>query len=312
MKNRRRYFLKGILAHLYQRTSDGYLLFYSDIDYLVYFTIMCTVAPRYEVQILSFCQMPDHTHSAVVAQRLRDLSSFMRDTSMWFSRYGQAPQMKRGKLFNKEHYGSAVKTGDKKARTNLIYIGNNPVERHLTDKAEDYKWNYLAYANSDHPFSEEVIIRHSSSPMKNAMAEIRDTHSRDTPLSYCQIKRFFSKLNKEERLQLMDYIITTYSVIDYDATIRYFGSYEKMVGAMHYNTGAEYDINELFVGRSDLCYAEISSWILRNLKIKDVHDVFLMEDNERADLLLGIHRALGIDPHQIAKYLRLKIESEKR
>lgn len=313
MKSKKRYFLSGILAHLYQRTQDGFLLFYNDIDYLVYFTIMCVVAPRYDIQVIASCQMPDHTHSGVVAQRFRDLASFMRDTSMWYARYGQAPQMKRGTpLYDTRHYGSAMKIGAKKARTNIVYIGNNPVERRLVKTAEEYRWNFLAYGKDNHPFSVPFVVRNASCEMKKAISEVKDTRGREHPLSYTQMKRLLSRLDAIEAEQLIDYAVSTYSVIDYETAASFFDSYDDMIGAMHYNTGSEYDINEVFVGRSDACYAEISTWLKQNLRIKDVHDVFLMDEDARVDLLFDVHRGIGADPKQIAKYLRLKAEGRFR
>ena len=306
MSTKARSFYSGILIHCYQRMKDGYLQFYNFIDYLVYFTILCTLAPRYGIQVLSFCQMPDHTHGAYVASRLKDLSRFMGELSRYYSRYGQASPCRGGRLFTC-HYGSAVKYGDKKARTNLIYIGNNAVERRLVKRAEEYQWNYLAYAQSDHPFSEPIIIRKATVAMKKAMSEVISTHDSNRPLSYIMLKRLFSKLDKREKKQLIDFIITTYSVIDYDAAIRFFDSYEDMIGAMHFNTGSEYDINEVFTGRSDTCYAVIARWLKNSLNLDDIHDVFLLSEENRTDLLFEIHKATGADPRQIAKFLRLKI-----
>lgn len=225
---------------------------------------------------------------------------------MWYAKYGQAPQIRKREIFVK-NFGSAIKKGDKKARTNIIYIGNNPVERHLVEKAEDYQWNYLAYAVSPNPFSKPLVIRKASCEMKKAIEVIKGMHREDQPLSYTLLKRLFSKLDSQERKQLIDFIVTTYSVIDYAAASRFFDSYEDMIGAMHYNTGSEYDINEVFIGRSDACYADIASWLRSRLNLKDIHDVFLLSEEKRTDLIFEIHKSTGASLEQIAKFLRLTI-----
>lgn len=306
MKNRNRIIIPGILTHCYQRTLDGALLFYNFIDHLVHFTITCIVASSYDVKVLAFCQMPDHLHGGFVSNNRQSLSAFMRDSTMWYAKYGQAPQLKKREVFVK-NFGSAIKMGDKKARTNIIYIGNNPVERHLVEKAEDYQWNYLAYAVSDHPFSKPLVVREASRQMQNAIEVVKGRHSDRKPLSYTTLKRLFSKLDSQEKKQLIDYIVTTYSVIDYAATIRFFDSYEDMIGAMHYNTGSEYDINEVFVGRSDACYSEIAFWLRNHLNLKDIHDVFLIPDEQRSNIMFEIHRSTGVKLEQIAKFLRLTL-----
>ena len=108
-----RFFKSGILNHCYQRSADHGLLFYSKSDYLVWFTVLCTVAPRHGVNILAVCPMPDHTHMAVPARFVRDLSRCIGEVnrtfsklhnevcnikSSWFERpYGSAPQWGTGK-----------------------------------------------------------------------------------------------------------------------------------------------------------------------------------------------------------------------
>ena len=74
--------MRGILTHCYQNTVDGFLLFYSISDYLVYFTIFCIYAVREGIRVLSLCQMPDHVHFGITAEASRDLSSFVRDVSV--------------------------------------------------------------------------------------------------------------------------------------------------------------------------------------------------------------------------------------
>jgi hypothetical protein len=76
---------------------------------------------------------------------------------------------------------------------------------------------------------------------------------------------------------------------------------------MKYNTGSEYDIKEVFVGRNDLCYEQITNWLKRTLLFEDVHDVFALSKEDRGDLLLRIYRETNIHPKLIAKYLRLSI-----
>jgi len=55
---------EGEVHHIYQKTKGGVVIFYSLRDYLVYFTIFCTLAERMDVTVLALCPMPDHLHSA--------------------------------------------------------------------------------------------------------------------------------------------------------------------------------------------------------------------------------------------------------
>ena len=57
----------GSVCHIYQRTINGFQLFYCVKDYLLFYTIVAIAARRYGIKVLGFCQMPDHIHLLVQA-----------------------------------------------------------------------------------------------------------------------------------------------------------------------------------------------------------------------------------------------------
>lgn len=141
-------------------------------------------------------------------------------------------------------FGSAPKQGAKKARTNLIYIANNPVERQLVTCAEDYRWNYLAYMVTNHPFSKDIVIRRSSKALCRAVKTVRAQFQNGFPMNYTLLKNITKDLTPEEIRQITDFIISTYNVIDYPQFIRFFDNYADMMTSIHATTGSEYDLNE--------------------------------------------------------------------
>jgi len=310
MKTTKRKCPKDILIHCYQNTLNGFLLFYSVKDYLIAFMIICITARRWDVHILSLCLMPDHIHIVLTADSVRILSGFIRDYSKKLALEHNRTFGEKGQLFN-HPFGSAPKYGPKKARTNLAYLGNNPIERQLCSKAEEYRWNFLAYASSDHPFSEKIIVRNASYNMKRALAQVNYMAGKHIPLSYTFLQRMFNSLDNKERNQITDHIITRYSVIDYQAAIRFFDSYDKMISAFHSNTGSEYDLNEVFTGRSDHWYSLITKLLLQKTNLHDIHEIFTFTDEKKFELLQMIMRETDCPPAQICKYLHLKISTER-
>ena len=117
----------------------------------------------------------------------------------------------------------------------------------------------------------------------------------------------FGPLNKEECEQLTDYIISKYSIIDYQAAISFFGSYEKMITAIHSNTGSEYEIKERNTGKRDDVYSKISSIIMNTGRFKDIHDVLLLNADKKIELFNYLIGKTEATPHQIVKYLRIAI-----
>ena len=304
---KRRKFYKNTLTHCYQRTSDDGVLFYAYSDHLVYFTHYCTMARKHHVKVFALCQMPDHVHDSVMAERKENLERFKCETNTSFSRKYNERFHRKGAVLEGP-YGRAPKFEEKKARSNLIYVENNPVERKLVKEAEDYRWNYLAYAESDHPFSEKLVIRNARWPLQKAVKEVKTQFRAGKPMGYPQLERLFQPLDRKEKLQLTDFIITTYNVIDYQATIRCFGSYEKLLTALHSTTGSEYDLQEHFVGKSDVFYNQMTTLLLREGKLKDIHDLLALSIDERVELFLFLQRSIDAPPAQIAKFLHIALK----
>ncbi len=298
-----RTFKSGILNHCYQRSADHGLLFYSQSDYLVWFTTVCTVAPRHNIKILGLCPMPDHIHMAVIAQSRQDLSRFMGQVNRTFSRLQNDVCHLKWAWFEKP-FGSVPKEGSKRGRNCLLYVGNNPPERQLVQKAEDYRWTFLAYAVSKHPFSEKLVIRNASWPLRQAIKVIRAQKKAEKPLKYNLLQRISHKLDPREREQLIDYIISTYDVIDHKEALRLFdGSYEKMTAALTLSTAKEYDLNETFVGWSDKPYATMTHKIMEKYKLDDIHEMLSWPQEQKAQAFCFLRTSTQYVPEQISRFL---------
>ena len=304
---KRRKFIKGVLNHCYQRTVDGGVLFYTYGDHLVFFTRYCVLARKYHIRVLALCQMPDHIHDSVIADRKQDFERFKQYAASGFVRKRSVRFALSGPVFECS-YGSVPKIGDKNVRSNLIYVGNHPVERKLVSIAERYRWNYLAYADSDHPFSERLVIRKSRWPLQKAIKEVKAQFEAGKPMDYAQLERLFRPLNYDESLQLVDFIISKYNVIDYQAAFRYFGSYEKMLTALHATTGSEHDLNEVFVGKSDAHYSRMTSILLREGKVREIHDVLSLPVDEKYELFLLLRGKTSATSEQIAAFLHMPLK----
>ena len=269
----------------------------------MYFTSYCILARKYGVVVLALCQMPDHLHDSLLVRDKRHLAAFKRDHNAWFAKQQNEYCKVAGPLFG-HPFGSAMKTDDKKIRTNLIYVGNNPVERHLVEKAEEYRWNYVAYADSEQPFSKKLVLRKCSSVLKAAIKEVRAQRGMDLPLNYYMIKRLFKPLDKDETQQLIDYIIGLYNVIDYKSALEFFGgNYKRFITALHSTTGSEHDIKEKKTGRSDIFYDQISNLLLQKYGFKDIHECLRMDKKKLYMFLRG--KTLATEK-QIQKYLRMR------
>lgn len=297
-------FIDGEVHHTYQRTETGFNIFYEVQDYLVYFTIFVTQAYRYNVVIYGLCLMIDHIHSLVSAQSPRQFSSFIKTVTMIFVKEFNRAHGRSGPIFT-ERIGKTPKIGLKRLRTAIAYLFNNPVERYLCKLAQDYRWNFLAYGYSTHPYSDAIQIRYASYAMRKAKSEVDGCVKRGQHLTYPQLDRIFRSLNATERNQLTDYIISRYSdAIRYDLLTACYGSYENMLTAINSNTGSEYEIQETMHGKSDLEYREIYRYI-RARGFKNAGEVITLDEASKHKLMKDLSGNTSAKPFQIRKYLHI-------
>ncbi len=304
MKNGNRRFIKNEVNHIYQRAIHGFNIFYSQYDRLTFYTIFSHFARKRNIKVLGLCIMTDHIHALVQTGSRDELSEFISLYSSLFARFYNNDKGFKGKLFEKS-FGSAPKIGEKKVRTAIAYLFNNPVEKLLCPKAEDFRWNFLGYATSAHPFSKKLQMSCSSSSLRKAIKIVKRKRSSDQYLNHQTLRQLFNKLDLNEQEQLTDYIIATYSPFDYDSLIRYFGNYDKMLIAINANTGSEYEIREEYIPNSDTSYKDIADYLTERFNIGP-QSIASLSDAFKSDL----HHLLLSHTHatsrQICKYLRIK------
>ena len=294
--------MKVIVKHAYMRTRTGGLLFYSVRDCLVFFTLFCTIARKYSVRVLAVCLMYDHVHILVEVRHQKQLTALVRDCTSRYARAFNMSSGRTGQVFDKS-FGYAPKTGGKKIRTAIAYVYNNPVEKKLVRRAEEFKWNLLAYHKSSFPFSKPIDRKCARKPMRRALSEVDAARSSDRPMSYAQLARIMEGLDAEELKQLTDYIITSYNCVDYDAVAAHYSSFEDMLTAIHSNTGSEYDIKEISTKGDDRVYRQMSRALAEHgnsNRGKRVISLPVDEKRELSEMLRGYTLA---SEEQVEKYL---------
>ena len=297
-------FARGAVQHIYQKTDKGYLIFYSGRDCLVFFTIFCMAARKCGVRVIGLCLMVDHIHVLVEAASKEQLARFVHMYTRSFSRmYNQAyPQ---AHLAFCSPFGRASKVGEKKIKSAIAYLYNNPVEKQLCNNVEQSRWNFLAYAQNRHPFSEPFVENQSRGYLRKALHEVREEFAQGRPLNYSQLARMTKKLNRQELAQLSDFIIRTYNCIDYEALQSHYHSFDDMIMAINSNTGSEYDLKEDFTAGSDAIYSTMTGFLLQTKELSCIGDLLKRPEDERRRLWMPLAIRTGASSRHLTKYLHL-------
>lgn len=301
---KKRKFYSGILNHVYQRSLKGVNMFYENEDFLVFYTIFSVCVRSSDVDALMLCIMYNHFHLLMRAENVSQLSEFMDRFTSWFVTDFNYSIGRKGKLL-KKNFGSAPKWTEKAVRSAINYIGNNPVEKGICASAENYRWNFLAYFYSDHPFSEPICRDRVSRAMRRALKEVDAMNQMNLPLKHAQLRRIMRGLSDVETGQFLDYVISEYFPFDRDGIVRYYSSYEAMLTAMQSNTGSEYDIREEWYPEPDTVFSDIMEY-LRSLSFQGpVRSLIMLPDEKKRDLAEELSRHTSASEHQLEKFLHL-------
>ena len=252
--------------------------------------------------------MYDHIHVLISAPSRLEMSSFVRDYTSQFAKKRNAHYSRKGQFFI-HRFGSAPKTSDKKARTAISYLYNNPVEKSLCNNAEDYQWNFLRYAHCQHPYSEPLKLNHSSRHLRRAVNEINAHRNLEQPLSYSFIDKVSKECSAIELKQLTDYIITSYNCIDYQALESYYDDFSNLLIAVNSNTGSEYQIKEIVSPDSDKVYGRLSRVLKKMTGYTDMTKVLSLPDEDKRRIAWILSAETNATPRQISKYLHLSLDN---
>ena len=302
----KRKFIKDQMNHTYQRTVSGFNIFYEVGDYLVYYTIFSVMSRRYGMVVYGLCLMIDHIHTLTSTSSCMTFSKFMSNVAIQFVKEYNRYHNRVGPLFS-ECFGSAPKAGLKLLRTAIAYLFNNPVERLLCKRAQEYRWNFLAYAASDNPFSDPLVLKKASRRLRRALKEVDGTVKRNEYMTYVQLKRMFVGIDAREKNQLIDYIIVRYNIIRYDdLTTKCYDGYENMLMAINSNAGSEYEVQELRYGRSDAEYRYLYKYVHKK-GFKDAGVVISLPADAKFKLMVDMMNETSVSKLQICKFLHLKV-----
>ena len=288
--------------HVYSKAVDGNIIFYSVHDCIYYLTLYYHLAKRYGIRTLAFSIMPNHIHSCEQATLQDNFVLFHCRLASEFSQKYNAQHHRKGPLFMKS-FGFAPKTVGKKVRDNIAYIVNNPVVGKLCKNIEEYRWNLMAYRNSDHPYSEKICLSKASYRLRKSISMLKYYFENGIPLDYTCQEILYKGLSKKESAQLTDRIISMHNCLDFKELARYYqGDIENAMIAISANSGSEHDIPEDYEDYS--LYKEMMRLAL-DLGIDLTTCNFeCLSEEELAKIIWQFNRA-GFPPKQIRKFLHL-------
>lgn len=303
-KDRKRHFVSGECIHIYQKSVKGFILFYETEDILACYTMIGVYSRIHQIKILEICFMVDHIHILLIAENPEAMAGFMRDFSSAYVLSLNASTGRSGQLLHKS-YGNAPKRGDKKTRSTIIYIGNNPVEKKLCTRAEGYRWNFLPYILTPFPYSGKRTLRDMENSIRKLCKEVQDCRNRNEYLTHDRLHRMFSGLSDHDKEFLTDFIVMRYWCMDESAMISYFKDLKSMIEAMASTTGSEHDICETFIPEPDTSYHEMTAIIQKVLPGTPVRKIISFSIERKMKVASFLRQTTSASFSQICRFLHI-------
>lgn len=310
MKRVKRLFNADTLQHIYQISNFGRVIFYREEDYLLYYTILFVYSRRFNIKIAKICLMINHIHLLIFAENNSSLSKFMSAVTSVFVREYNSEIGRKGSLFSNQ-FGCASKEGGKKIRSCFLYIDNNPQEKKICKYAEDYRWNFLQYYYSNNPFSSKLVVRNQSYHFCQAYSFVNICRRKGVVLNYAIQRSIFCKLSFSEKEQMIDYIITSYKVIEYSMIEKYFGNKNDYLIALHSDTGKEFDLEEQWEKFSYRPFYNMIEIVKQKGYIGSNHLFEKMSDKELRIIIDTIRRKNNYSADLISMFLHIDAKHVK-
>lgn len=300
MRVKEKRFYPDAIQHIYQRAVDRGVIFYHVEDRLVLLTTAAVNKRKYGIIIPAFAVMFTHIHQSAISRSRLLLSKYLQDTNSMVSRAYNAEYSRIGQLFERPP-GISQKKSWKDKKSNIIYVYNNHVEKKLCARAIDERWSLLAYAFSDHPFSEPIT--RPSKALVMAMKLVDRRVAKGLPLKYKDLHRVFSRVSHKEAEQYIDYVISRYALVDYDAAAKYFEDISSMVTAIDSTTGGEFNIKEDFYNAPDAPFIELGEWFRKHSNAKSPYE---LTESEKLDMAARAKRETTAWDTHLRRFFHIK------
>ena len=304
MRGHKRKFAPDSYQHIYIRSINQFIIFYSMEERLVFYTIFAVMSKTYGIIVLALALMFDHIHHLIKAMDEERYAKFIGTTTSTYAMAYNRDSGRKGPLLKKA-YGNSSKRRDKDVRTCIAYNYNNSVEKKLFARAEEDRWNFLAYIDNPHPFSAPIDKKTASKKLLRSMDAATRYHKRNEYLDYPVVRALFDGLRADEREQLLDFIISLYLPIDRERLLGFYKSYEDMVIAINSNTGSEYDIDEVFDPESHQDFAQMLEITRRSSFADDPRSIILAPIAQRRQIADTLLHLTDASRNHVKRFLHL-------
>ena len=132
--------VKASFFHILVQGINKNYIFEKEKDILYYIKLIYEESQKYNIKIIAYCVMNNHTHILVNSSNSENLSSFMHKINTKYAIYYNKKYNRVGYVF-RNRFKSEEIYDEKHLYTCINYIHNNPVKAKICNGAKEYKFS---------------------------------------------------------------------------------------------------------------------------------------------------------------------------
>lgn len=143
MPRQLRFVLPEVAAHITQRGHNGAPCFRREGDYLLYLLHLRELSTKHGCAVHAYCLMTNHVHILLTPSTERACTNLMRDLGQRYVQYFNRRYGRIGTLWQGRYWANVVESARYLVGC-YRYIERNPVDAHMVDSPQDYRWSSIA------------------------------------------------------------------------------------------------------------------------------------------------------------------------
>lgn len=150
-----RSYIKTSYFHVITQGLNKSFIFDDESDIKYYISIMYKLKEEFQLKIISYCIMNNHTHMLLEVEEIKEMSNYMQKLNSMYARYYNKKYNRVGYVFKDRFKAEGIYT-ERHLYNCIKYIYDNPVKAGLCKVAKDYQYSnykkYLKAVDDDYVF----------------------------------------------------------------------------------------------------------------------------------------------------------------
>lgn len=131
---------KSKFFHTMVQGIEKNFIFDNPINMEIYLNLINKNSQKFNVDILAYCIMNNHTHILIHVACINDMIKFFRCVNTSYAKYFNSTNKRVGYVFRNRYKSEAIYTVKQLFNT-INYIHNNPIKANICNDAKDYKYS---------------------------------------------------------------------------------------------------------------------------------------------------------------------------